>query len=196
MEVVGEAEDGPEALALIERLRPDVAVVDLALKTSSGFDLIQQIRQRSSATAVLVLSMYSEEVYAERVLRAGGAGYVMKQEAPRKVIGAVRQVASGGTYVSEELATRLEQPPAAAPVGATPEELLSDRELQVFQLLGEGYAHAQIAERLTVSIKTVESHVERIRRKLNLPSGRQLLREAVAWTVRLQRGDRGANGRR
>ncbi len=182
--VCGEAEDAPEALALIETTRPDLVVLDLSLKQSSGFDLILDLKRRWEHLPVLVLSMYSEEVYAERVLRAGASGYIMKQEAPKKVISAIWSVLEGVVYVSEKVSAGILQSMAGRRAGASSIDSLSDRELQVFQMIGEGMTHQHIADKLMLSVKTIESHVEHIKRKLGLSSGRELLQRAIEWVLR------------
>ncbi len=183
LDVCGEAETGPQAMEAILRLKPDVAIVDISLKDSSGIELIKDLKQTHPTTAVLVLSMHEEAHYAERALRAGAKGYIVKRETTRKVIAAIRQVLAGGIYISEELATSL----AAQFVTGkgvpkhSPIEQLSDRELEVFQLLGQGRGTRQIAEVLKVSVKTVQAYCGRIKEKLNLASATELLREAVRW---------------
>ncbi len=182
--VCGEAEDAPEALAIIETTRPDLVVLDLSLKQSSGFDLILDLKRRWEHLPVLVLSMYSEEVYAERVLRAGASGYIMKQEAPKKVISAIWSVLEGVVYVSEKVSAGILQSMAGRRAGVSSIDSLSDRELQVFQMIGEGMTHQHIADKLMLSVKTIESHVEHIKRKLGLSSGRELLQRAIEWVLR------------
>ena len=184
LSVIGEAEDAPDALALIEDERPDVIVLDLSLKNSSGFDLILDVQQRWPDLRVLVLSMYNEEVYAERVLRAGAAGYIMKQEAPKKVVAGIKAVIGGSIFVSEKVSAGILQNMAGRRAAASPIESLTDRELQVFQMIGEGMTHQQVADQLMLSVKTIESHVEHIKRKLGLGSGRELLQRAIEWVLR------------
>jgi DNA-binding NarL/FixJ family response regulator len=181
--VCGEAETGPEALRAILDLKPDVAIVDISPKDSSGIELIKDLKQSIPGTAVLVLSMHEEPHYAERALRAGAKGYIVKRETTRKVIAAIRQVLAGAVYLSEQLASTLatqyvtgKRAPQASPV-----EQLSDRELEVFELLGQGRGTRQIAEVLKVSVKTVQAYCARIKEKLNLNSATELLREAVRW---------------
>jgi DNA-binding NarL/FixJ family response regulator len=181
--VCGEAETGAQALQAITESKPDIAIVDIALKDSSGIELIKDLKQSCAAVVVLVLSMHEESHYAERALRAGARGYIMKRETSRKIIGAIRQVIEGRMYVSEDVAASM----AAHYVqGRTltkhsPAELLSDRELEVFDLLGQGRGTRQIAEVLHVSVKTVQAYCARIKEKLNLASGTELLREAVRY---------------
>jgi DNA-binding NarL/FixJ family response regulator len=183
LKVCGEAETGRQARQAIVALKPDVAIVDIALKDSSGIELIKDLKQSSPALAVLVLSMYEESHYAERALRAGARGYIMKRETTRKVITAIRQVLQGKLYVSESLAAAMAAQFVAGKALATssPVGQLSDRELEVFELLGDGRGTRQIAEALGVSIKTVQAYCARIKEKLNLASATELVREAVRW---------------
>jgi DNA-binding NarL/FixJ family response regulator len=181
--VCGEAEAGPPAFQAITNLKPNVAIVDIALKDSSGIELIKQLKQSCPAVAVLVLSMHEESHYAERALRAGARGYIMKRETSRKVIAAIRHVLEGNRYISDDLAATLATQYVEGKTLATqsPAELLSDRELEVFELLGQGRGTRQIAELLRVSVKTVQAYCARIKEKLNLASATELLREAVRW---------------
>ncbi|HWW01279.1 MAG TPA: response regulator transcription factor [Candidatus Acidoferrum sp.] len=181
--VCGEAESGPQALQGILALKPEVAIVDISLKDSSGIELIKSLKQCCPKVAVLVLSMHEESHYAERALRAGAKGYIVKRETTRKVITAIRRVLEGKVYVSEDLAAAL----AAQLVtgnslgGRSTAELLSDRELEVFELFGQGRGTRQIAEQLRVSVKTVQAYCARIKEKLGLASATELVREAVRW---------------
>jgi len=181
--VCGEAESGPEAREKILALRPDVAIVDIALKDSSGIELIKDLKQSRPEVAVLVLSMHDESHYAERVLRAGARGYIMKRETATKVITAIRQVLEGKLYMSESLAAVMAAQFVAGKARANGSlaEQLSDRELEVFELLGEGRGTRQIADTLGVSIKTVQAYCARIKEKLSLASATELVREAVRW---------------
>ncbi len=181
--VCGESENGPEALQAIATCRPDVAIVDISLKDSSGIELIKDLKESRPDVAVLVLSMHDEAHYAERALRAGAKGYVMKKETTRKVIEAIRRVLEGKLYISEKVADML----TGRIVGAKrPENLpvieqLSDREFQVFEMLGQGQGTRQIAETLCVSVKTVQAYCARMKEKMNLNSATELLREAIRW---------------
>ncbi len=185
LSICGEAEDVPGALDGIERTRPDVVIVDLSLKGSSGLDLIVDIRARWPEMQVLVLSMFDETYYAERVLRAGARGYVMKQEPPRTVLDAIRLVMKGGLFVSPQVSARMLHGLVHSSGDSLTSSLdrLSDREMQVFRMIGEGLTYPEIAEGLTLSVKTVESHVERIKEKLDVRSGRELLMRAVKWVI-------------
>ena len=183
LRVCGEAESGPQAREQILELKPDVAVVDIALKDSSGIELIKDLKQSCPEVAVLVLSMHEDSHYAERALRAGARGYIMKRETATKVIMAIRQVLAGKLYMSESLAAAMAAQFVTGKALATGSlvEQLSDRELAVFELLGQGLGTRQIAETLRVSVKTVQAYCARIKEKLNLASATELLREAVRW---------------
>jgi DNA-binding NarL/FixJ family response regulator len=177
--VCGEAVNARQAIDGLATT-PDVVVVDLSLGTSDGIDLIKDIKERDSRIAVLVVSMHDEMLYAERSLRAGAAGYVMKHEATESIVRAIRSVAAGGVFVSEAVAARVLQNTVGAR-SASPLDNLSDRELYVFQLMGRGLGTRAIAEQLHVSIKTIESYRARLKEKMNLRSGTELMRFAVRW---------------
>jgi DNA-binding NarL/FixJ family response regulator len=185
----GEAEDIPGALKAIEKLQPDLAVVDISLRDGSGMDLVKDIRIRWPDLKVLVLSMHDEVFYAERVLRAGARGYVTKAEAPTKVIEGIRQVLAGGVYISEKIASKM----ICSLVGGSgdsrtfPIDRLSDRELQVLELIGKGMQTRDIADSLHLSVKTVEAHREHIKAKLNLEGAAELAKYAIQW-VEFERG--------
>lgn len=181
--ICGQAAGVPQALALIETAHPALVIVDIALGGQSGIELIKDIRVRWPALAVLVHSMYDESMYAERCLRAGAKGYVMKQEPPATLLRAVRQVLGGEVYLSEQMTKqllwRMSDPGSAK--GSSPAELLSDRELEVFELLGRGYGTQDIARELHLSDKTVQTHREHIKEKLQIPDAVNLVRQAVRW---------------
>ncbi len=181
--VCGEAEAPAQALDAIARKKPDVAIVDISLKGGSGIELIKNIRMLRPPVAVIVLSMHDESLYAERALRAGARGYIMKRETAKKVIVAIRQVLEGKVYLSEGLKALFAEKFVGGDVATTSSsvDLLSDRELEVFQLLGQGCETRQIAEALHVSMKTVQAFCARIKEKLKLASATELLREAVRW---------------
>jgi DNA-binding NarL/FixJ family response regulator len=182
--VCGEASSAREAMEMLATSLPDVVIVDISLEDRNGVELIKDIIARHSGLPCLALSMYDETMYAVRVLRAGGRGYVMKQEAPKKVVAAIRRVIEGHIYVSENMATRLvDQFVLTAPGSPSPTGELSDRELEVLTLLGRGAGTRDIAEKLFLSPKTVEAHRERIKEKLKLKSGSELLRYAVQFTL-------------
>jgi DNA-binding NarL/FixJ family response regulator len=181
--VCGEAETAARALDDIAKKKPDVAIVDISLKGGSGIELIKNIRTLRPPIVVIVLSMHDESLYAERALRAGARGYIMKRETARKVVVAIRQVLEGKLYLSERLrALFAEKFVEGDTATATPSvDQLSDRELEVFQLLGQGYETRQIAETLHVSMKTVQAFCARIKEKFNLATATELLREAIRW---------------
>ena len=180
--ICGEAEDAAAALQQIEKLKPDLVLADVSLRTSNGLDLIKDLKLRAPSVAVLVISMHDESLYAERVLRAGGRGYIMKQEGGSRLMQAIRQVLDGGTYVSEKISARILDWFSGRPShDASPVGKLSDRELQVFQLLGEGLSTKQVAAQLHVSPKTVEVHRVNIKQKLGLGTAPELIRAAVRW---------------
>jgi DNA-binding NarL/FixJ family response regulator len=183
LEVCGESETAPQALQKIAETNPDVAIVDLSLKNSSGVDLIKNLRLTQPKVAVLVLSMHEESLYAERALRAGARGYVMKRETTRKVIDAIHTVLTGRMFLSDSVKDALASRMAERGVvgDRTPVELLSDRELEVFEMLGHGQGTRLIAENLKVSVKTVQAYCARIKEKMGLNNATELLREAIRW---------------
>jgi DNA-binding NarL/FixJ family response regulator len=183
LSVCGEAETIPRALELLEKSKPSLVVVDLALGEQSGLELIKDIKVRHPDLPVLVHSMYDEAMYAERCLRAGAKGYVMKQEPPPSLISAMRQVLRGEVALSEamtkQLLSRISDRGTAR--GTSPGELLSDRELEVFELLGRGRRTSEIAQALHLSDKTIQTHREHIKEKLKLKDAVSLVRRAVQW---------------
>ena len=181
--ICGEAEDAPQALKEIAARKPDVAIIDISLKGSSGIELIKQLKLQQPGVAVIALSMHDEKLYAERAVRAGARGYVMKRESTRRIVGAIRQVMQGKLALSDEMTALLAQKFVAGPRDAvrSPIEQLSDRELEVFDLLGQGIETRRIAETLNVSIKTVQAYCVRIKQKLRISTATELLREAVRW---------------
>lgn len=185
LELCGQAADARGALAAITAAEPGVVIVDVSLGEASGIDLIGEIKQRLLRAAVLVVSMHDEQLYAERALRAGAAGYVMKHEAVGAIVRAIRAVAAGGIFVSEAVSARLLQRLATGggPGGASPLATLSNRELHVLELIGRGLGTREIAELLHISIKTVESYRARLKEKMNLRSGIELTRFAVRWAT-------------
>jgi DNA-binding NarL/FixJ family response regulator len=179
--VCGEAEDAPTALEGIAEVQPDLAIIDLSLGSDSGLDLIRSIRSSFPNVAMIVLSMHDERAYAERTIRAGARGYVMKRESTKKIIGAIREVLQGNLYLSKEMTELLvEKFMSSEPVGL-PEAQLSDRELEVFKLIGQGYEINEIAKTLNVNHKTIHTYCTRIKEKLKLASSAELLREALRW---------------
>jgi DNA-binding NarL/FixJ family response regulator len=178
----GEAEDAGVALEQIEKLKPDLALVDITLRSSNGLELIKDISIRAPSTAVLVISMHDESLYAERVLRAGGRGYVMKQEGGKKLMEAIRALLSGKTYVSEKMSAKiLDIFSGRRAQSSSPVETLTDREFEVFQLIAQGMSTKDIADKLRVSAKTVEVHRVNIKQKLNLATSTELIHFAVRW---------------
>jgi len=190
LEICGQAEDAAGALRTIRETRPDLAVVDISLKDSSGIELIKDLKVRFPDLVVLVLSMHDESFYAERVLRAGAKGYVTKDEATEDVILAIRKLLDGGLYLSEKMSAKMLSKFVEGPAerGTTPMERLTDRELQVFELIGQGISTRNIAEKLHLSVKTVESHRENIKRKLKLDNATELLQHAIKWVQIEQAG--------
>ena len=181
--VCGEAGNAKEALEAVERENPDLVIVDISLKGRSGLELIKDLRMRHQDLPVLVVSMHDESLYAERVLRAGAKGYIMKQESPEKVLDAMRQVLSGKIFVSEKMREKMLQRYVlgSSRKNASTVERLSDRELEVFRLIGKGMGTRQIAKELDLSIKTVETYREHIKEKLNLENSSKLLQYAIDW---------------
>jgi DNA-binding NarL/FixJ family response regulator len=187
LEVCGEAEDAPTALALMESARPDVAIVDIALKTGNGIDLIRRAKSRYPSLKVLVWSMHSESHYAERALRAGAQAYLDKGRATRQLLDAVRAVLAGKVYVSGDFADEL----LLRMVGSkaderSPMDRLSDRELEAFELIGNGQTTEKIAEKMKVSPKTVETYRARIKEKLGLENVTELVQRATRWVLEKQ----------
>jgi DNA-binding NarL/FixJ family response regulator len=182
--VCGEAPDAQSALELLKKLKPDLAIVDISLQGVDGIELIKNIRARYGNLPVLVVSMHDESLFAERALRVGARGYIMKQEAIEKMMVAIRRVLKGELYVSERVSAGIVKRfiDGKSESASSPEELLSDRELEVFQLVGQGFGTRQIAEQLHVSVKTVEAYRANIKEKLNLSSATELVKHAVHWT--------------
>jgi len=183
--VCGEAQTEREARAAIRELIPDVVIVDISLAQGDGLELVRDIHAQKPDLPMLVLSMHDETIYAGRLLAAGASGYIMKQAASEQLLVAVRRVLEGGTYVSEALANTLMDPRgeegARGGIVADPIERLSNRELQVLSLIGRGLSSREAAGTLGVSIKTVESHRQSLKRKLNLATNAQLLQFSINW---------------
>ena len=183
--VCGEAEDASTVLQAIASVKPDILIVDISLNGPDGLELLKNIRTRYPSLPVLILSMHDESIYAERALRAGANGYIMKHEAAEKVLGAVRQILNRETYVSDRVASKILQryisgsdSPKSSPLSE-----LSDRELEVFRLIGMGHSTRMIAEELHLSVKTVESYQAHIKDKLSLKNGRELVQHAIQWAL-------------
>ena len=181
--ICGEAKDSAQALDGIMKARPDVALIDISLENESGLELVKQLRSQCPNVALIVLSMHDETLYAERVLRAGARGYVMKHETSKSVLASIRRVLEGGVYVSERILSRMVRRVSSArgPVASSPVERLSDRELEIFRLLGQGRTTSQIAEDLNLSLKTVQAYCARAKEKFGVTSLTELLRAAFRW---------------
>lgn len=188
LSVCGEAGTGREALTLVEKVRPQLVLADISLPDTNGLEIIKDMHALHPGLAVLVISMHEESIYAERALRAGARGYIMKQEGGKKLMEAIRRVLGGQIYVSEKMsASLLESLAGQSAKGKSPIGQLSDREFEVLQLLGQGKGTREIAEQLHLSVKTVDAHRANIKRKLALKTGPELVRYAVRW-VETQRG--------
>ncbi len=183
LEVCGQAEDAHEGLQAIKTLNPDMVVVDISLKETSGIELIKDIKTQHPNLPVLALSMHDESLYAERALRAGAKGYIMKAEATEKVITAIRKVLRGELYVSDRMAAKMVRKLVGSgpAVGSSPIDRLTDRELEVFLLIGQGRGTRQIAEKLHLSVKTIETYRAHMKDKLNLENAAELLQYAIRW---------------
>ncbi len=185
LEVCGEAADMNETLRLVADTDPDVAVIDISLKTSCGIDLIKRIKDRNDTVRILVWSTHSESLYAERALCAGALGYVNKDQATDKIVEAIRRVLEGKVYLSEAMTeTMLHRAVGGSEeVVRSPLDALADRELEVFRLIGQGVKTSEIAERLHLSVKTIETYRNRIRQKLDLSDGTELAYYATKWML-------------
>ena len=183
--VCGQAEDAPQAMEVIKTLGPDLVIVDIVLQESSGVELIKDIKLKYPNVNILALSMYEESLYAERIIRAGAMGYIMKREATEKVVAAIRKVLDGQLYLSDKMTAKVlstlingKLQPKASPITR-----LSDRELEVFTLLGQGKGTRQIANQLHLSIKTIETYRAHIKDKLKLKGSSELLQHAFQWVT-------------
>ncbi len=181
--VCGEADSAPKALEAITKTKPDLAIVDISLKTTSGIELIKNLKALDPKLPVLVMSMHDESLYAERALRAGAQGSIMKQEASEKVLTAIQRVLEGELYLSDSMKEKM----LHRMVNSKKEEAgfstdrLSDREMEVFQLIGNGFSTRQIASQLNLSVKTIDSYREHLKLKLSLEKGADLVRYAIQW---------------
>jgi len=187
LEVCGEAGDMAEALKQIDATQPDLAIIDLSLAGGSGLDLIEHIKSRDKSILMLVASMHDETLYAERVLAAGARGYINKQEAQDRIIQAIRQVLAGKVYLSQQMTERLLSGMVNAAGEKRDIDALSNRELQVFELIGRGVATSQMAEQLNLSTKTIETHQAHIKKKLGLGSAHELTQRAIRWVMEQDR---------
>lgn len=183
LEVCGEADNAAYAIELVGKLQPDLAIVDIALKTTNGIELTKNIKVQAPNLPVLIVSMHDEGLYAERALRAGAMGYLMKQEAGEKIVQAIQRLLQGEIYLSdkikEKMLHRFVNKKGDGMVFSI--DTLSDREMEVFQLIGNGYSTRQIAQKLNLSSKTIDSYREHLKLKLNLDSGAELVRHAIQW---------------
>jgi len=181
--VCGEAEDYQGAMKAVAMLKPAMIIVDITLKDMSGIDLIKEIRKSHKGITMLVISMHDESLYAERAFRAGAKGYVMKQEASESVVQAIRQVRQGGIFASKKMTDQILSRFVEGPkdLGESPLQALTDREIEVFQHIGEGLSISEIGVRLHLSVKTIGTYRERIKEKLNLKNSTELLRYALNW---------------
>lgn len=181
--VCGQAEDASGAMEVIKSLKPDMVTVDISLKEINGIILIKDIKAQYPSLPVLALSMHEESLYAERTLRAGATGYIMKREATQKVVAAIRKVLSGQVYVSDGMVEKMLHKfvDGAPEAGSSPMDCLSDRELEVFTLLGKGKGTRQISEQLHLSVKTIETYRSHIKEKLKLSNASELLQHAFQW---------------
>ena len=183
--VCGEAEEAPTAMKALAAARPDIVIADISLNGPDGLDLLKNLRILYPDLPVLILSMHDESIYAERALRARANGYIMKQEATEKVLVAVRRILDGEIYLSYRMANKLLQQYMSGQTAETDSRLtaLSDRELEVFRLIGDGLGTRRIAEVLHLSIKTVESYQAHLKEKLSLRTGRELMQHAIQWKL-------------
>ena len=179
--VCSQAEDALQAMELVKESEPDIIIVDISLKETSGLELVKDIRVRYPQLPILVLSMHDESLYAERSLRAGAKGYIMKQEATERVITAIRKVLMGELYISDRMTAKMVDRMVGGVTQSSPVHALSDRELEVFDMLGRGHGTRYISEKLHLSIKTIETYRAHIKRKLNLSDATELIQHAVQW---------------
>jgi DNA-binding NarL/FixJ family response regulator len=184
LKVVAEADTGGQGLDIVVQQKLDLAVLDISLPDRNGLELVKDIRSVKPELPVLVISMHDEALYAERVLRAGARGYIMKQEGGNKLLQAIRQVLTGQIYVSEKMSARILETFSGrqSEKSTSPVARLSDREFEVFQLIGQGKGTKEIAQHLNLSVKTVEVHRAKIKEKLSLQTATDLVRYAVRWT--------------
>jgi DNA-binding NarL/FixJ family response regulator len=183
MEVCGEAADMAEAIKQIETNCPDVAILDISLKSGHGLELIEHIKANHASVKMLVSSMHDEMLFAERSLRAGALGYIPKQEATEILLDAIRQVLRGEVYLTARMANRLMHNLAGKSPETDPIKTLSNREIEVFEMIGQGLTTQQIAGKLKLSAKTIETHREKIKGKLDLKNSAELNRRAVQWVL-------------
>jgi DNA-binding NarL/FixJ family response regulator len=185
LSVCGEAEDAPSAMQLLKSVQPNIVTIDISLKEGSGIELIKQLKASSPEIHTLALSMHDENLYAERAMRAGAKGYLSKDAPAAEVIAALRRVRDGKIYMSDKMADRVlrRMVDGRDAIETSPVDKLSDRELEVFELIGRGFGTRKIAEHLHLSVKTIETYRESIKAKLNLSSSTELTRHAVQWAL-------------
>ncbi len=183
LKVCCEAGDMASALQLLDSITPDLAIIDLSLAGGSGLDLIEHIKARNSNILMLVASMHDESLYAERVLAAGARGYINKQEAQEKIIQAIRQVLKGKVYLSENMTERILNNMVSRSDEKQGIGSLSNRELQVFEMIGQGLAPGKMAQQLNLSVKTIETHQAHIKKKLGVSSAHKLTHHAIRWLL-------------
>lgn len=183
LELCGEAEDSPSAMRGIERTKPDAIIVDISLQGNNGLELIKNVKAIHEHVPILVFSMHDESIYAQRALRAGAKGYVMKKESSEKIVDAIRRIIKGEIYVSARVADQVLHQIVNGPSNAavSPVDRLTDRELEVVQLIGRGLSTREIAESLNLSVKTIESHRAHVKEKLNLRNATELVQFSVQW---------------
>ena len=191
LSVCGEAEDAHSTFHAIATLRPDMVILDISLNGPDGLDVLKEIRAKTTSLPVLILSMHDESIYAERAMRAGANGFIMKQEAAEKVLVAIRRILQGQVYLSDRLTNTIlrHYVHGASPARSSPLLNLTDRELEVFRLIGKGHGTRQIADELYLSVKTIESYQAHIKEKLVLRNSRELVQHAIEWIVRLNGGN-------
>ena len=185
LSVCGDAGDIPQALNIIENSNPDIVIVDLSLGFTSGIRLIEDLSQNIPGLLILAFSMHDESIYAERCLKAGARGYLMKQESPEKVITALRTILNGNIHISSKLGSRLLHKFVSKSTYSSdsPVDLLSNRELEVFRLVGQGLKTKKIASELNLSAKTIETNIDHIKKKMNFDDTRSMLMHAVQWNM-------------
>jgi DNA-binding NarL/FixJ family response regulator len=184
MEVVGQASSAPAGLALIQEHEPELAVVDVSLRGTSGIEFVKSALAIEPRLLVLMMSMYDEMLYAPRAFKAGARGYIMKHEASETIVDALHGIIEGKAYISTRLKEKLAESMLSSRNSEVEDSVqkLSDREMEVFQLIGDGYTTRQIAKRLNLSVKTIDSYREHLKVKLNLPDAPNLLQHAIRWT--------------
>lgn len=182
---VGEAETSIDAKELIKKEKPDLVLVDLSLKGGSGLELIKDLKRINSKMLIIVVSLHDENVYAERVMRAGAKGYIMKSEATESILIAIRKVLQGGLYLSSNMQTKMLNKIVSGVNSLIPEvDRLSDREFEVFELIGKGISTRKIAEELFLSIKTIDTYKSHLKTKLNIKGSTELIQFATEWSIR------------